>query len=261
VSGRTALVVNVTRGNALCVGELADRPLRRMRGLIGRQGLPAGEGMLLTPAPGIHTYFMRFPIDALFLDRDLRVVDIVEQLPPWRMASKWKARAVLELAAGETARCGVEVGDVLALRERRPVAADQTMVAPAPEPSEPTRLHPLRVLVVSDDRQFRSVISLLLARRNCSVATSANASRAAENAVREGADVVVLDTAAARVEACASAVEALARPVGIVVVGENARTAGGGRRTFAKWGPFAELADAIESAERRRGNWGQHDEH
>src|SRR5712691_7383982 len=92
---KTKLIVNLTRGDAVCVGELADGPLRRMRGLIGRPGLPAGEGLLLSPAPAIHTAFMRFPIDALFLDRDLRVIEIVEQLGPWRVASKYRARAVL----------------------------------------------------------------------------------------------------------------------------------------------------------------------
>ncbi len=78
---KTKLIVNLARDEALCVGVVADRPLARMRGLVGRQALAAGEGMLLRPAPSIHTAFMRFPIDALFLDRELRVIDIVERLP------------------------------------------------------------------------------------------------------------------------------------------------------------------------------------
>src|SRR6476661_2516738 len=112
---KTKLIVNVTRGLCVCVSELADSPLPRMRGLIGRRGLPAGEGMLLRPAPSIHTAFMRFPIDALFLDRELRVLDIRESLPPWRVASEHRARAVLELPAGECARRRVQVGDRLEL--------------------------------------------------------------------------------------------------------------------------------------------------
>jgi uncharacterized protein len=114
---KTRLILNLTRDERVCVGELADRPLSRMRGLMGRRGLPAGEGLLLTPAPSIHTAFMRFPIDALFLDRDLRVLDIRASMPPWRVASKRHARAVLELPAGECARRGVEVGDRLELRD------------------------------------------------------------------------------------------------------------------------------------------------
>src|SRR5437588_12958429 len=114
----TKLIVNLTNGRCVCVGELANRPLRRMRGLMGRPSLPAGEGMLIHPAPAIHTAFMRFSIDAVFLDRDLRVLDIVEDLPPWRIASQRRARTVLELAAGERARCGVHVGGRLQPPER-----------------------------------------------------------------------------------------------------------------------------------------------
>src|SRR5437879_3400082 len=122
---QTKLIVNLTSGGALCVGELADKPLLRMRGLLGRSGLPAGEGMLITPAPSIHTAFMRFPIDVLFLDRELRVIKIVEKLGPWRVASQARARAVLELRAGESARCGVSVGDLLELRDRASTSARQ----------------------------------------------------------------------------------------------------------------------------------------
>src|SRR5438105_13488455 len=112
---KTKLIVNLTRKRCLCVSELADRPLLRMRGLIGRSGLPAGEGLLLTGEPGIHTAFMQFPIDAVFLDRNLRVLGIVERLRPWRVAARRRARAVLELSAGECARCGVQIGDRLEL--------------------------------------------------------------------------------------------------------------------------------------------------
>ena len=86
-----------------------------MRGLLGRTDLPAGEGVLLRPASSIHTHFMRFAIDAVFLDRDLRVIDVRPSLPPWRMARKHGAKAVLELRAGEARRRGVEVGHVLAI--------------------------------------------------------------------------------------------------------------------------------------------------
>jgi uncharacterized protein len=263
---KTKLVVNVTRGNALCVGEMADRAVPRMRGLIGRRGLPSGEGMLLSPAPAIHTAFMRFPIDALFLDRDFRVVEIVERLGPWRIASKRRARAVLELAAGESARCGVKIGDTLALRDRRPVNpesagphARQVAVAEVGESAEIARIRPLSVLIVSDDRQFRSVLSLLLGRRGCSVSMCASASRGAEQVARNGADVVVIDATRPDAESCATAVEALARPVGVVLVAEKAREGSGGRKTLPKWGPFSALAQAVEQADGRRGSWGEVD--
>jgi hypothetical protein len=94
---------------------LADSPLTRLRGLLGRKGLEAGEGLLLRPASSIHTFFMRFPIDAVFLDRGLVVLSIADGLEPWRAASKRGAKAVLELPAGESARHGLAVGDQLTL--------------------------------------------------------------------------------------------------------------------------------------------------
>jgi uncharacterized membrane protein (UPF0127 family) len=86
-----------------------------MRGLLGRDGLGQGEGLLLRPASSIHTFFMRFPIDAVFLDRELAVVGIEDSIVPWRAASQRGAKAVLELPAGESSRRGIAVGDRLTL--------------------------------------------------------------------------------------------------------------------------------------------------
>src|SRR3954447_22079095 len=94
---------------------VADRPLARLRGLLGRSELPAGEGLLLRPSPSIHTWFMRFPIDVLFLDRDLRVLAVRPEVRPWRMAWQQGARAVLELAAGEALSRDIRAGDRLML--------------------------------------------------------------------------------------------------------------------------------------------------
>jgi uncharacterized membrane protein (UPF0127 family) len=106
------LVANLTRGTVVCEQVLlADGPLRRMRGLMGRRALLPGEGLLLSPAPAIHTGFMRFPIDAVFLDGELKVLEIVERLVPWRTAARRGARAVLELPAGECARRCLAAGD------------------------------------------------------------------------------------------------------------------------------------------------------
>ncbi|HEX4930429.1 MAG TPA: DUF192 domain-containing protein [Gaiellaceae bacterium] len=101
-------------GRVVCEHLLvAARPLRRMRGLLGRSGLPEGEGILLRPAGSIHTFFMRFAIDAVFLDRDLVVVGIEPSLAPWRTASRRGAKVVVELASGECERRGLAVGDRL----------------------------------------------------------------------------------------------------------------------------------------------------
>jgi uncharacterized membrane protein (UPF0127 family) len=92
---------------------VADSPASRLRGLLGRSELRPGEGLLLRPASAIHTCFMRFPIDAVFLDRDWRVVGISGDVRPWRAASSRGAKAVLELPAGESSRRGLQLGDQL----------------------------------------------------------------------------------------------------------------------------------------------------
>jgi len=94
---------------------VADSALTRMKGLLGRKRLDDGEGLLIKPAGSIHMFFMRFPIDAVFLDRGLRVVKIVPDLKPWRMAAARGAKVVLEIAAGEAARRGLETGQLLTL--------------------------------------------------------------------------------------------------------------------------------------------------
>ena len=98
-------------GSVLCERcVVAETPLARTRGLLGRNGLAPGEGLLLRPASAIHSWFMRFPIDAVFLDGDRVVVGIAEQVKPWCMRGRRGSRAVLELAAGECARRGLRTG-------------------------------------------------------------------------------------------------------------------------------------------------------
>jgi uncharacterized membrane protein (UPF0127 family) len=86
-----------------------------MRGLLGRKELPRGEGMLLRPAASVHTAFMRFPIDVVFLDKELHVLKVAHSVPPWRVASCRGAKAVVELSAGECSRRDMEEGDELVL--------------------------------------------------------------------------------------------------------------------------------------------------
>ena len=110
-----------TRGNVICEeAEIADNPWLRLRGLLGRRALPAGRGMMIQPAPSIHSAFMRFEFDAVFLSRDYEVLKLVARMPPWRAHSAKGARRVLELSAGEIEQRGVEVGDVLAVVEGGP---------------------------------------------------------------------------------------------------------------------------------------------
>jgi uncharacterized membrane protein (UPF0127 family) len=97
--------------------EIADRPLARMCGLMGRDGLEPGGGMLLTPEPSVHMLFMRFPIDVVFLDREHKVVGVRHELRPWKMAGARGAHASLELPAGAAAAAGIAEGDVLVFED------------------------------------------------------------------------------------------------------------------------------------------------
>jgi uncharacterized protein len=106
-------------GTVVCERCLAaGNPLARMRGLLGRKELPRGEGMLLRPAASVHTAFMRFPIDVVFVDGAGRVLDIAHSVRPWRAVACRGAKAVVELAAGECSRRDLEAGDELVLPQR-----------------------------------------------------------------------------------------------------------------------------------------------
>jgi uncharacterized membrane protein (UPF0127 family) len=97
--------------------ELAATVGSRMKGLLGRKELPVGTGLLIRPASSIHMFFMRFPIDAVFLDRELRIVGIAASLRPWRIAWRRGAHLVLELPAGEAGQRRLQVGERLVLGE------------------------------------------------------------------------------------------------------------------------------------------------
>jgi len=99
--------------------EMATRWWQRMRGLLGRPGLAPGDAIYLAPAPSIHTFFMRFTIDLVFVTRDLRVVRIVRGLPPFRLVSGGlKAHGVFELESGWLPEDAVAVGERLEWGDR-----------------------------------------------------------------------------------------------------------------------------------------------
>jgi uncharacterized membrane protein (UPF0127 family) len=120
---------------ALEVDVAATRAARR-RGLLGRKSLGATEGLLLTPCKAVHTVGMRFPIDIIFIDRDGRAVRIVPALAPWRIAMSARAKAVIELAAGQAAASDIRVGDLLYLAPPPPVRK-QTASASRDTPFQP----------------------------------------------------------------------------------------------------------------------------
>jgi uncharacterized protein len=113
--------VRTAQGTILCERcEIPRSSFARMRGLLGRSGLEPGTGMLIDAAPSVHMFFMRFPIDVVFLDRDRKVVGVRHGLRPWRVAGARRAVAALELPAGAATEAGVEEGDVLVLEDMAP---------------------------------------------------------------------------------------------------------------------------------------------
>jgi uncharacterized membrane protein (UPF0127 family) len=91
----------------------ADTFALRLLGLMFKSRLPDHEGLLIEPCASVHTCWMRFSIDVLFIDKEGRVCAIKEAVKPFRFAFKVGAHAVLELNAGDAARHGLTVGSLL----------------------------------------------------------------------------------------------------------------------------------------------------
>lgn len=90
----------------------AESMASRMVGLLGKPELPAGAGLLIVPCNQVHTFGMKFVIDVVFLDSSQRILKICHNLKPWRLSPLvWRAKAVLELRAGEAAT--LQVGNLL----------------------------------------------------------------------------------------------------------------------------------------------------
>lgn len=95
---------------------VANTAWSRMVGLLLHKSLGQGQGLWLEPGNSIHSFFMRFAIDAVFIDKKGKVLRIYENFKPWRLSwIHWQARSVLELATGEAARLGIRQGEVLRL--------------------------------------------------------------------------------------------------------------------------------------------------
>lgn len=112
------VVFNKTRGAVVADRvDRCDTAATRAKGLLGRDSLGPGEGVWIVPCSMVHMFFMRFPIDVVFLDRELEVRRVTRALKPWRV-SPWvlSAHSVLELGAG-AAEGRLAPGDVLELRD------------------------------------------------------------------------------------------------------------------------------------------------
>lgn len=93
---------------------VADRILSRMTGLLGKKELKAGQGLLIRPCNEVHTFFMRFAIDVIFVDKNNKIVKIIPNLKPFRITGLYLTSAlVIELPAGTTQATHTQVGNLL----------------------------------------------------------------------------------------------------------------------------------------------------
>ena len=249
--GRRAGAVVLRReadGEVLCDHCLvADTLPRRMRGLLGRRELVPGEGIVMRPGWSIHTAFMRFPIDVVFVDADQVVLEVVPGLKPWRTAVCRGGHDVVELAAGECARRGLEAGDRVtwaARPEERPVPSSDDGQRDAGMANGT----PTRVLLGTRDDRFLKLARFLLTRNHFEVESTRRIVRAVDLVERHRADVVVIDASDSLGDAAraVAAIEALYPHVGVVVVcdGEPPRWTTGLKVT-EKWEALETLPDDI----------------
>ena len=249
--GRGTLTLRREDGRIVCEScTVADTTLRRLRGLLGRGSLRQGEGIVLRPAWSIHTAFMRFPIDVIFLDENLEVVRIDADVRSWKALSHRGAREVVELPAGECKRRGLEVGNRVAwaalpsereLAERLALGRTQ-----APDGDEPPR-----VLVASTDRSFARLLGFMLARNGIESQIAPHAERVLEVLDRERVDAVVLDVPESLVSAAKTraAAQALHPDVQFFVVAEAGKANGAADLpVFDKWDGMDEIVDAVGAA-------------
>ena len=112
------IVTNLTKNIVLSAqAELADTFFSRMQGLLGRRSFSEGQAMVITHCNSIHMFFMKFPIDAIFLDPSGRVVGVVKNIQPFSMSPVfWTSERVVELPSGTLARTATSVGDIIEIK-------------------------------------------------------------------------------------------------------------------------------------------------
>jgi uncharacterized membrane protein (UPF0127 family) len=109
---------NERTGKAVATAlEAAFDSASRNRGLLGREALAAGQALIIAPTSMVHTFFMRFPIDILVVDRQGRVLKARRNVPARRIVGGLRGFAVIELAAHELDRSETVAGDILAVRQ------------------------------------------------------------------------------------------------------------------------------------------------
>lgn len=108
-------LINKTKNTILAYdAAVADNPYKRVIGLLNRKEFKKGQALIIKPCQSIHTFFMRFPIDALFIDKEGRVIKTIAHLKPWRLTGVYfSAQACIELPVGTMEASLTSEGDLI----------------------------------------------------------------------------------------------------------------------------------------------------
>jgi len=111
-------VRNQTRNTVLAdAADMADTSEKRRTGLLKHERLERGEGLWIVPCESVHTFFMKFPIDLVYLDKKKIVRKVRNAVPAWRVSACLTAHSILELPAGTIEQTGTRVGDELTVEK------------------------------------------------------------------------------------------------------------------------------------------------
>lgn len=109
-----ARIRNLTRNTELGASiDIADTSAKRRTGLLKHTGLAPGEGLWIVPCESVHTFFMKFPIDLVYLDKKNTVRKVSHAVAPWRLSACFSAHSIIELPAGAARETGTVAGDQL----------------------------------------------------------------------------------------------------------------------------------------------------
>jgi len=244
---RGTLTLRREDGRIVCDSvTVADTTLRRLRGLLGRRSLPAGEGIVLRPAWSIHTAFMHFPIDVVFVDAEQVVMRVERSLRPFSTATCRGAREVVELAAGECERRSLAPGDRIAWAARNVVNAIATRESPALRADRRAT-----VLVASADGRFVKLVRFLLEARGIAAGDQAVPAALAGSLDDADVDAVLLDAGESLGDGLRALNSARARrpELPFVLVAEApGASPPASVRVYDKWGETEDAIDAVQQA-------------
>ena len=105
---------NTVLGGAV---DVADSSQKRRTGLLKHTGLEEGEGLWILPCESVHTFFMKFAIDLVYMDKKNKVRKVCRAVPPWRLSACLSAHSIIELPAGTIERTGTQPGDELSIEK------------------------------------------------------------------------------------------------------------------------------------------------